>query len=155
MTQPLDIYKKLSVCSMFLWLFLFVCLGGLLNLVWQMDGHCQCDVHFVFSLFVFLTGTNQSEILIDLVGLDNQSVAQSQQQPLTSSLSIPADLLCGSAASDSQSPSLGAPSASLSLLDEQLLSLGDLEYNVLDCFPLFVFIDMACFTRQSNSRFLM
>ncbi|KAM8771627.1 ADP-ribosylation factor-binding protein GGA3a [Acanthopagrus schlegelii] len=69
-------------------------------------------------------GTNQSEILIDLVGLDNQSVAQSQQQPLTSSLSIPADLLCGSAASDSQSPSLGAPSASLSLLDEQLLSLG-------------------------------
>ncbi|XP_073331679.1 ADP-ribosylation factor-binding protein GGA3a [Pagrus major] len=69
-------------------------------------------------------GTNQSEILIDLVGLDNQSVSQSQQQPLTSSLSIPADLLCGSAATDSQSPSLGAPSASLSLLDEQLLSLG-------------------------------
>lgn len=69
-------------------------------------------------------GTNQSEILIDLMGLDNQSVPQSQQQPLTSSLSIPADLLCGSAAGDSQSPSLGAPSSSLSLLDEQLLSLG-------------------------------
>uniref|UniRef100_A0A671V9T9 Golgi associated, gamma adaptin ear containing, ARF binding protein 3a n=1 Tax=Sparus aurata TaxID=8175 RepID=A0A671V9T9_SPAAU len=72
---------------------------------------------------------SSSEILIDLMGLDNQSVPQSQQQPLTSSLSIPADLLCGSAAGDSQSPSLGAPSASLSLLDEQLLSLGDMEYN--------------------------
>lgn len=130
-----------------------MCLGDPLNLVWQMDGHCQCDVHFFFSLFVFLTGTNQSEILIDLMGLDNQSVPQSQQQPLTSSLSIPADLLCGSAAGDSQSPSLGAPSSSLSLLDEQLLSLGDMEYNVLDCFLLFVYIDMACFTEQSNSSF--
>ncbi|XP_035516416.1 ADP-ribosylation factor-binding protein GGA3a [Morone saxatilis] len=69
--------------------------------------------------------TNQSEILIDLVGLDIQSVSlPEQQQPPTSSLSIPADLLCGSAATDAQSPSPSAHSAALSLLDEELLSLG-------------------------------
>ncbi|XP_074486597.1 ADP-ribosylation factor-binding protein GGA3a isoform X2 [Sebastes fasciatus] len=65
--------------------------------------------------------TNQSEILIDLVGLDFQSVSQ---QPPTSSLSLPADLLCGSAATKPQFPSPSAPSAALSLLDEELLSLG-------------------------------
>ncbi|KAL6110200.1 gga3 [Pungitius sinensis] len=53
--------------------------------------------------------TNQSEILIDLMGLDVQGVSR----PPTSPLSLPADLLCGS-----------APSAALSLLDEELLSLG-------------------------------
>ncbi|XP_068583496.1 ADP-ribosylation factor-binding protein GGA3a [Cebidichthys violaceus] len=64
--------------------------------------------------------TNQSEILIDLVGLDTQGVSQ----PPTSSLSLPADLLCGSAARGPQSPSPDGPSAALSLLDEELLSLG-------------------------------
>nr|XP_033481175.1 ADP-ribosylation factor-binding protein GGA3a [Epinephelus lanceolatus] len=67
--------------------------------------------------------TNQSEILIDLVGLDTQSVSLPEHQP-PSSLSIPADLLCGSAVTDPQSPSPSAPSAALSLLDEELLSLG-------------------------------
>lgn len=67
--------------------------------------------------------TNQSEILIDLVGLDIQSVSPHQQPPM-SSVSIPADLLCGSAATDPQSPSPSTPSAALSLLDEELLSLG-------------------------------
>ncbi|KAK1886250.1 ADP-ribosylation factor-binding protein GGA3 [Dissostichus eleginoides] len=69
-------------------------------------------------------GTNQSEILIDLVGLDTHSVSLPEQHPPTSSLSLPADLLCGSAATDPQSPSPSAPSAALSLLDEELLSLG-------------------------------
>ncbi|KAI9513960.1 hypothetical protein NQZ68_038020 [Dissostichus eleginoides] len=69
-------------------------------------------------------GTNQSEILIDLVGLDTHSVSVPEQHPPTSSLSLPADLLCGSAATDPQSPSPSAPSAALSLLDEELLSLG-------------------------------
>ncbi|KAL7404341.1 hypothetical protein ABVT39_013429 [Epinephelus coioides] len=67
--------------------------------------------------------TNQSEILIDLVGLDTQSVSLPEHQT-PSSLSIPADLLCGSAVTDPQSPSPSAPSAALSLLDEELLSLG-------------------------------
>uniref|UniRef100_A0A8C4DLI5 Golgi associated, gamma adaptin ear containing, ARF binding protein 3a n=1 Tax=Dicentrarchus labrax TaxID=13489 RepID=A0A8C4DLI5_DICLA len=81
--------------------------------------------------------TNQSEILIDLVGLDIQSVSlPEQQQPPTSSLSIPADLLCGSAATDPQSPNLSAHSAALSLLDEELLSLGNIQYNVVDFFFL-------------------
>ncbi|XP_068448515.1 ADP-ribosylation factor-binding protein GGA3a [Clinocottus analis] len=64
--------------------------------------------------------TNQSEILIDLAGLDIQGVSQ----PPTSSRSLPADLLCGLAARDPQSPDPGVPSAALSLLDEELLSLG-------------------------------
>ncbi|XP_059195843.1 ADP-ribosylation factor-binding protein GGA3a isoform X1 [Centropristis striata] len=63
--------------------------------------------------------TNQSEILIDLVGLDVQTASPPEQKPPTSSLSLPADLLCGSAATDAQSPS-----PSLALLDEELLSLG-------------------------------
>ncbi|KAK9540017.1 hypothetical protein VZT92_002493 [Zoarces viviparus] len=64
--------------------------------------------------------TNQSEILIDLMGLDTQDVSQ----PPASSLSLPADLLCGSAARGPQSPGPDGPSAALSLLDEELLSLG-------------------------------
>nr|XP_046266564.1 ADP-ribosylation factor-binding protein GGA3a [Scatophagus argus]XP_046266574.1 ADP-ribosylation factor-binding protein GGA3a [Scatophagus argus] len=68
--------------------------------------------------------TNQSEILIDLVGLGIQSVSPPQQRPLTSTVSIPADLLCGTAATDPQSPSPSTPTAALSLLDEELLSLG-------------------------------
>ncbi|XP_076585195.1 ADP-ribosylation factor-binding protein GGA3a [Chaetodon auriga] len=68
-------------------------------------------------------GTGHTEVLIDLVGLDIQSVSP-QQQPPTSSVSIPADLLCGSAATDPQSTGPRAPSAALSLLDEELLSLG-------------------------------
>ncbi|KAG8014891.1 ADP-ribosylation factor-binding protein GGA3, partial [Nibea albiflora] len=68
--------------------------------------------------------TNHSEILIDLVDLDVQSASPPQQPP---SSSLPADLLCGSAGPDAQSlgpaaPS-AAPSAALSLLDEELLSL--------------------------------
>ncbi|KAK5926491.1 hypothetical protein CgunFtcFv8_022058 [Champsocephalus gunnari] len=69
-------------------------------------------------------GTNQSEILIDLLGLDTHSVSLPEQHPPTSSLSLPAYLLCGSAATDPQSPRPSAPSAALSLLDEELLSLG-------------------------------
>uniref|UniRef100_A0A8C4DLY4 Golgi associated, gamma adaptin ear containing, ARF binding protein 3a n=1 Tax=Dicentrarchus labrax TaxID=13489 RepID=A0A8C4DLY4_DICLA len=81
----------------------------------------------------------RQEILIDLVGLDIQSVSlPEQQQPPTSSLSIPADLLCGSAATDPQSPNLSAHSAALSLLDEELLSLGNIQYNVVDFFFLAV-----------------
>ncbi|XP_041641799.1 ADP-ribosylation factor-binding protein GGA3a isoform X2 [Cheilinus undulatus] len=67
---------------------------------------------------------NQSEILIDLVGLDNQSLSPPEQQPPISSLSLPADLLCGSSASDPHIPSSRTPSAAISLLDEELLSLG-------------------------------
>ncbi|XP_038569711.1 ADP-ribosylation factor-binding protein GGA3a isoform X3 [Micropterus salmoides] len=67
--------------------------------------------------------TNRSEILIDLLGLDIQSISLQEQQPPPSSRSIPADLLCGSA-TDPQSPSPSTPSAALSLLDEELLSLG-------------------------------
>uniref|UniRef100_A0A8D0B3C0 Golgi associated, gamma adaptin ear containing, ARF binding protein 3a n=1 Tax=Sander lucioperca TaxID=283035 RepID=A0A8D0B3C0_SANLU len=66
----------------------------------------------------------RQEILIDLVGLDIQSVSLPGQQPPTSSLSIPADLLCGSTVTDPQSHSPSVPSAALSLLDEELLSLG-------------------------------
>ncbi|CAK6953406.1 ADP-ribosylation factor-binding protein GGA3a [Scomber scombrus] len=68
--------------------------------------------------------TTQSEILIDLVGLDVQSPSPPEQQPPTSSISIPADLLCGTAATEPQSSSTNALSAALSLLDEELLSLG-------------------------------
>uniref|UniRef100_A0A8D3AXI4 Golgi associated, gamma adaptin ear containing, ARF binding protein 3a n=1 Tax=Scophthalmus maximus TaxID=52904 RepID=A0A8D3AXI4_SCOMX len=68
--------------------------------------------------------TNQSEILIDLVGLDVHTPSPPDIQPPTSSRSFPADLLCGSAAADPQSLSPRAPCAALSLLDEELLSLG-------------------------------
>uniref|UniRef100_A0A4W6FQF2 Golgi associated, gamma adaptin ear containing, ARF binding protein 3a n=1 Tax=Lates calcarifer TaxID=8187 RepID=A0A4W6FQF2_LATCA len=71
-----------------------------------------------------------SEILIDLVGLDIQSPSPPDQQPPAPSLSFPADLLCGSAAAEPQSQSPSAPSAALSLLDEELLSLGSMHYNV-------------------------
>uniref|UniRef100_UPI0037E9A927 ADP-ribosylation factor-binding protein GGA3a n=1 Tax=Semicossyphus pulcher TaxID=241346 RepID=UPI0037E9A927 len=77
--------------------------------------------------------TNQSEILIDLVGLDNQSVSPPEQQPPTSSLSIPADLLCGSAVNNTQPPNASTPSAALSILDEELLSLGLNEPNPCPC----------------------
>lgn len=68
--------------------------------------------------------TNQSETLIDLVGLDDQNVSPPVHQPSISSLSIPADLLCGSTVTNHHNPSLSAPSTALSLLDEELLSLG-------------------------------
>uniref|UniRef100_A0A665TUE6 ADP-ribosylation factor-binding protein GGA3-like n=1 Tax=Echeneis naucrates TaxID=173247 RepID=A0A665TUE6_ECHNA len=73
--------------------------------------------------------TNQSEILIDLVGLDVQTPSPPEQQPQASSLSFPADLLCGSATTDRPPLSLTAPSAALSLLDEELLFLG----NISNC----------------------
>ncbi|XP_026159851.1 ADP-ribosylation factor-binding protein GGA3a isoform X2 [Mastacembelus armatus] len=68
--------------------------------------------------------TNQSEILIDLVGLDVQNPVPSAQQPPAPSLFFPNGLLSGSAAIDPQSPSPSAPSAACSLLDKELLSLG-------------------------------
>ncbi|CAJ1053602.1 ADP-ribosylation factor-binding protein GGA3a [Xyrichtys novacula] len=68
--------------------------------------------------------TNQSEILIDLVGLDNNNVSPPEQQPQISSPSIPVDLLCGSTTTDPQPPCPSVPSAAMSLLDEELLSLG-------------------------------
>ncbi|XP_071396265.1 ADP-ribosylation factor-binding protein GGA3-like, partial [Centroberyx affinis] len=69
--------------------------------------------------------TTQSEILIDLAGLDVRSPSPPDQQPPASSPSIPADLLYGSAASTNpQSPSPSTPSTALSLLDGELLSLG-------------------------------
>uniref|UniRef100_A0A3P8RN74 Golgi associated, gamma adaptin ear containing, ARF binding protein 3a n=1 Tax=Amphiprion percula TaxID=161767 RepID=A0A3P8RN74_AMPPE len=68
--------------------------------------------------------TNQSEILIDLVGLDIQTPSPTEQQPPACSLPFPADLLCGSAVTDPQAQSLSTPSAAFSLLDEELLSLG-------------------------------
>uniref|UniRef100_A0A7N6AMZ8 Golgi associated, gamma adaptin ear containing, ARF binding protein 3a n=1 Tax=Anabas testudineus TaxID=64144 RepID=A0A7N6AMZ8_ANATE len=74
--------------------------------------------------------TNQSEILIDLVGLDIQSPSPPEQQPPPSSLPFPADLLSGSAAVDPPPPRPSASSVALSLLDEELLSLG----NVVDCY---------------------
>ncbi|KAM8879282.1 ADP-ribosylation factor-binding protein GGA3a isoform 2-T2 [Spinachia spinachia] len=64
--------------------------------------------------------TNQSEVLIDLMGLDVQGVSP----PLASPPALPADLLCGSAPGGSWSTGPAAPSAALSLLDEELLSLG-------------------------------
>ncbi|XP_056265807.1 ADP-ribosylation factor-binding protein GGA3a [Pseudoliparis swirei] len=64
--------------------------------------------------------TNQSEVLIDLLGLDIQGVSQ----PPTTSPSLPSDLLFGSAASDPQSRGPAVPSAAFSLLDEELLFLG-------------------------------
>ncbi|TNN48501.1 ADP-ribosylation factor-binding protein GGA3 [Liparis tanakae] len=64
--------------------------------------------------------TNQSEILIDLLGLDIQGVSQ----PPTTSRSLPADLLFGAAASDPQPRGAAVPSAAFSLLDEELLFLG-------------------------------
>ncbi|XP_026216460.1 ADP-ribosylation factor-binding protein GGA3a isoform X2 [Anabas testudineus] len=67
--------------------------------------------------------TNQSEILIDLVGLDIQSPSPPEQQPPPSSLPFPADLLSGSAAVDPPPPRPSASSVALSLLDEELLSL--------------------------------
>ncbi|KAG7485893.1 ADP-ribosylation factor-binding GGA3-like isoform X1 [Solea senegalensis] len=68
--------------------------------------------------------TNQSEILIDLVGLGLQSPSTPENQPLASSVAFPTDLLSGSAAAEAQSPSPSAISGALSLLDEELLFLG-------------------------------
>lgn len=66
--------------------------------------------------------TNQTEILIDLVGPDVQSNSVPQQQLQSSSVSVPADLLWGPA--DHPSSGHNPPSAACSLLDEELLSLG-------------------------------
>nr|XP_020466667.1 ADP-ribosylation factor-binding protein GGA3 isoform X2 [Monopterus albus] len=68
--------------------------------------------------------TNRSEILIDLVGLDDQSPSPPDQKPPSSSLFVPTGLLCGPAATDPQSLTASRPSAALSLLDDELLSLG-------------------------------
>uniref|UniRef100_A0A8C6MAD0 Golgi associated, gamma adaptin ear containing, ARF binding protein 3 n=1 Tax=Nothobranchius furzeri TaxID=105023 RepID=A0A8C6MAD0_NOTFU len=67
--------------------------------------------------------TTQSEILIDLVGLD-KSPSPPAYKPEVASVPFSGNLLCGSSASGAQSESVGAPSAALSLLDEELLSLG-------------------------------
>lgn len=77
---------------------------------------------FLFFLHVTSAGrTNRSEVLIDLMGLDVQGVSR----PPTSPLSLPVDLLCGSAPGRPRATGPTAPSAALSLLDEELLSLGD------------------------------
>ncbi|KAM4751315.1 ADP-ribosylation factor-binding protein GGA3a isoform 2-T2 [Anableps anableps] len=68
--------------------------------------------------------TNKSEILIDLVGLDTKSPSQPKHEPQASSLVFSGDLLCGSTTTELQSKTAAAPSAALSLLDEELLSLG-------------------------------
>uniref|UniRef100_A0A8D0AVE2 Golgi associated, gamma adaptin ear containing, ARF binding protein 3a n=1 Tax=Sander lucioperca TaxID=283035 RepID=A0A8D0AVE2_SANLU len=97
------------------------------------SGNAHGSGTFQMSLFDFpsadFTPFKLSEILIDLVGLDIQSVSLPGQQPPTSSLSIPADLLCGSTVTDPQSHSPSVPSAALSLLDEELLSLGNMQCN--------------------------
>ncbi|CAL8331740.1 unnamed protein product [Merluccius merluccius] len=72
----------------------------------------------------------QSEVLIDLAGLDLQgppAATSNHQQAPPSSRSIPADLLYGTATTASPEPqgSSMVPSTALSLLDEELLSLGD------------------------------
>ncbi|XP_034043734.1 ADP-ribosylation factor-binding protein GGA3a isoform X2 [Thalassophryne amazonica] len=64
------------------------------------------------------SNTEESEILIDLVDLDVQSPSPAAQLP-ASSPSVPEDLLCGCASTERP-----FPSAALSLLDEELLSLG-------------------------------
>uniref|UniRef100_A0A4W5KU65 Golgi associated, gamma adaptin ear containing, ARF binding protein 3a n=1 Tax=Hucho hucho TaxID=62062 RepID=A0A4W5KU65_9TELE len=74
----------------------------------------------------------RSEILIDLAGLDLQSPSPPEHPPLAQHPDlIPADLLYGSAPLQDlqacpamEDPSPSKPSAALSLLDEELLSLG-------------------------------
>uniref|UniRef100_A0A8C7UVE4 Golgi associated, gamma adaptin ear containing, ARF binding protein 3a n=1 Tax=Oncorhynchus mykiss TaxID=8022 RepID=A0A8C7UVE4_ONCMY len=76
--------------------------------------------------------SNQSEILIDLAGLDLQSPSPPEHPPLAQHPDfIPADLLYGSAPLQDlqacpamEDPSPRKPSAALSLLDKELLSLG-------------------------------
>uniref|UniRef100_A0A8C7UTV9 Golgi associated, gamma adaptin ear containing, ARF binding protein 3a n=1 Tax=Oncorhynchus mykiss TaxID=8022 RepID=A0A8C7UTV9_ONCMY len=75
--------------------------------------------------------SNQSEILIDLAGLDLQSPSPPEHPPLAQHPDfIPADLLYGSAPLQDlqacpamEDPSPRKPSAALSLLDKELLSL--------------------------------
>ncbi|XP_053711610.1 ADP-ribosylation factor-binding protein GGA3-like [Synchiropus splendidus] len=62
---------------------------------------------------------SQSEILIDLTCLDTPSSIPPKQQPCSSSL--PEDLLC---VPDPDMPACTEPPAALTLLDEELLSLG-------------------------------
>lgn len=83
------------------------------------------------------TGTNpqghkakQLEVLIDLAGVDLHgppAATSNHQQAPPSSLSIPADLLYGTTANATPEPrdTSMAPSTALSLLDEELLSLGE------------------------------
>lgn len=66
--------------------------------------------------------TNQSEVLIDLLDLDIQSPSSPKHEAPVSSLPFPTDLLCGAA--EPQSDCVSVPSAALSLLDEEMLSLG-------------------------------
>uniref|UniRef100_A0A8C7CJQ1 Golgi associated, gamma adaptin ear containing, ARF binding protein 3a n=1 Tax=Oncorhynchus kisutch TaxID=8019 RepID=A0A8C7CJQ1_ONCKI len=76
--------------------------------------------------------SNQSEILVDLAGLDLQSPSPPEHPPLAQHVDfIPADLLYGSAPLQDlqacpamEDPSPRKPSAALSLLDKELLSLG-------------------------------
>ena len=68
----------------------------------------------------------QSEVLIDLAGLEPQGPAaatSSHLQAPPSSLSVPADLLCGAAVAPGPQGSFTA--TSLTLLDEELLFLGE------------------------------
>lgn len=86
----------------------------------------QILIYLIYFFFYFLgsAGTNKSEILIDLVGLDTKSPSQPKHEPQASSLVFSGDLICGSTTTELQSKSAAAPSAAFSLLDEELLSLG-------------------------------
>uniref|UniRef100_A0A672FZL1 ADP-ribosylation factor-binding protein GGA3-like n=2 Tax=Salarias fasciatus TaxID=181472 RepID=A0A672FZL1_SALFA len=69
--------------------------------------------------------SSQSEILIDLVGVDSQTPSPPEQPLPASAPSFSDELLCGAAATDAQSQrAAAAPSAALSLLDEELLCFG-------------------------------
>uniref|UniRef100_A0A672FUD7 ADP-ribosylation factor-binding protein GGA3-like n=1 Tax=Salarias fasciatus TaxID=181472 RepID=A0A672FUD7_SALFA len=70
--------------------------------------------------------SSQSEILIDLVGVDSQTPSPPEQPLPASAPSFSDELLCGAAATDAQSQrAAAAPSAALSLLDEELLCFGN------------------------------
>lgn len=96
----------------------------------QAGSVCLFKYVFLFNLsFCFFSqsgsgSTNDSEILIDLVGLDGKTPSQPEPEPQASSLGFSGDLLCGTAPAELRSKSAAPPSAALSLLDEELLSLG-------------------------------
>ncbi|CAN9510528.1 unnamed protein product [Ophioblennius macclurei] len=68
--------------------------------------------------------SGQTEILIDLVGLDVQSPSPPEQPLPAPAPSFSDELLCGLAVNNVQPQLAGAPSTALSLLDEELLSFG-------------------------------
>ncbi|XP_061589153.1 ADP-ribosylation factor-binding protein GGA3-like [Cololabis saira] len=67
--------------------------------------------------------TSQSEVLVDLLGLDLHSPPPPEQEPAAASRAFPADLLCGSAPADPRSECVNVPASTPSLLDDELLLL--------------------------------